>query len=55
LDVRHIALIDQYAEAHQLELSDVVYQALEEFFQRRGDGEGVKEDARPGSTESGGV
>lgn len=39
-DVRHIALIAQYAEAHRLELNDVVSQAFEEFFQRRGYGEG---------------
>jgi hypothetical protein len=38
-DERHIALIDRYAEGHRLELKDVLYQALEEFFQRRGCGE----------------
>jgi hypothetical protein len=40
-DVRHIALIDRYAQEHRLDLKDVMFQALEEFFQRRGyiDGE----------------
>jgi hypothetical protein len=35
-DTRHIALIDRYAQAHRLDRKDVMYQALEEFFQRRG-------------------
>ena len=35
-DVRHIALIDRYAQEHRLDLKDVMFQALEEFFQRRG-------------------
>jgi hypothetical protein len=34
-DVRHIALIEQYADAHRLELKDVIYAMCEEFFQRR--------------------
>jgi hypothetical protein len=40
-DVRHIALIDRYAQEHRLDLKEVLFQALEEFFQRRGyiDGE----------------
>jgi hypothetical protein len=40
-DVRHIALIDRYAQEHRLDLKEVMFQALEEFFQRRGyiDGE----------------
>jgi hypothetical protein len=36
LDVRHVLLIDRYAREHRLDLNDVLYQALEEFFQRRG-------------------
>jgi hypothetical protein len=36
LDVRHIALIDRYAQEHHLDLKEVMFQALEEFFQRRG-------------------
>jgi hypothetical protein len=39
-DRQHIALIDRYAQNHRLDLKDVLYQALEEFFQRRGYGEG---------------
>jgi hypothetical protein len=35
-DVRHVLLIDRYAQEHRLDLKDVLYQALEEFFQRRG-------------------
>jgi hypothetical protein len=35
-DVRHVGLIDRYAQDHQLDLKDVLYQALEEFFHRRG-------------------
>lgn len=35
-DVRHIALIDRYAEDHRLDLKDVLYAALQEFFERRG-------------------
>jgi hypothetical protein len=35
-DVRHIGLIDRYAQDHRLDLKEVMYQALEEFFQRRG-------------------
>jgi hypothetical protein len=40
-DVRHIALIDRYAQEHRLDRKEVLFQALEEFFQRRGyiDGE----------------
>jgi hypothetical protein len=38
-DVRHIALIDRYAQEHRLDLKEVMFQALEEFFQRRGYGE----------------
>jgi hypothetical protein len=34
-DVRHIALIDAYAQAYQLEPKDVIYMMCEEFFQRR--------------------
>jgi hypothetical protein len=34
-DVRHIALIDEYAKVHRLELKDVIYAALQEFFERR--------------------
>jgi hypothetical protein len=36
LDVRHIALIDQYAQEHHLDVKEVLFLALEEFFQRRG-------------------
>jgi hypothetical protein len=39
-DTRHIALIGRYAEVHRLERKDVLYQAIEEFFQRRGYAEG---------------
>jgi hypothetical protein len=39
-DVRHIGLIDRYAQDHRLDLKEVLYQALEEFFQRRGYVEG---------------
>jgi hypothetical protein len=35
-DIRHIALIESYAQEHQLDQKDVLYQALEEFFQQRG-------------------
>jgi Bacterial regulatory protein, Fis family len=35
-DVRHIALIDRYAQEHHLDLKEVMFLALEEFFQRRG-------------------
>jgi hypothetical protein len=35
-DVRHIALIDQYAQDHRLDLKDVIYAMCQEFFQRRG-------------------
>jgi hypothetical protein len=38
-DVRHIALIDRYAQEYRLDLKAVLSQALEEFFQRRGYGE----------------
>jgi hypothetical protein len=34
-DVRHIGLIEAYAQANRLELKDVIYAAFEEFFQRR--------------------
>jgi hypothetical protein len=34
-DVRHIALIEAYAQAHRLEPKDVIYLMCEEFFQRR--------------------
>lgn len=36
LDVRHVQLIDRYAQDHRLDLKDVLYQALDEFFQGRG-------------------
>ncbi len=36
LDVRHIALIDRYAQEHHLDLKEVMFLALEEFFQRCG-------------------
>jgi hypothetical protein len=35
-DVRHIALIDRYAQDHRLELKDVMYAMCEEFFQQHG-------------------
>jgi hypothetical protein len=35
-DSQHIALIDRYAQDHRLDLKDVLYQALEEFFHQRG-------------------
>jgi hypothetical protein len=35
-DVQHIALIDRYAQDHRLDLKDVLYTALQEFFERRG-------------------
>ena len=35
-DVRHIALIDRYAQDHRLDLKDVIYSAFQEFFERRG-------------------
>jgi hypothetical protein len=35
-DIRHIALIESYAQEHQLELKDVIYAMCEEFFQRHG-------------------
>jgi hypothetical protein len=34
-DVRHIALIDAYAQAHRLEPKDVIYAMCQEFFERR--------------------
>jgi hypothetical protein len=34
-DVRHIALIEQYADAHRIDLKEVIYAMCEEFFQRR--------------------
>jgi hypothetical protein len=34
-DVQHIALIDEYARVHRMELKDVIYLICEEFFQRR--------------------
>jgi hypothetical protein len=34
-DVRHIALIDRYAQDHRVELKDVIYAMCEEFFNRR--------------------
>jgi hypothetical protein len=34
-DVRHIALIDAYAQAYRVEPEDVIYMMCEEFFQRR--------------------
>jgi hypothetical protein len=36
VDVRHIALIDRYAQEHRLEPKDVIYAAFQEFFERRG-------------------
>ena len=35
-DMRHVALIDRYAQEHHLDLKEVMFLALEEFFQRRG-------------------
>jgi hypothetical protein len=35
-NTRHIALIDQYAQEHRLDLKDVIYAMCQEFFQRRG-------------------
>jgi len=35
-DVRHIALIELYAEDHRLDLKDVIYAMCQEFFQQRG-------------------
>jgi hypothetical protein len=35
-DVRHIALIDRYAQDHRLDLKDVIYTMCQEFFERRG-------------------
>jgi hypothetical protein len=35
-DSQHIALIDRYAQEHRLDLKDVLYQALEEFFHQCG-------------------
>jgi hypothetical protein len=34
-DVQHIALIDEYARVHRLELKDVIYTMCQEFFERR--------------------
>jgi hypothetical protein len=34
-DVRHIAMIEQYAEHNRLDLKDVIYAMCEEFFHRR--------------------
>jgi hypothetical protein len=34
--VRHIALIDRYAQDHRLDLKDVIYTMCQEFFERRG-------------------
>ena len=34
-DVRHIGLIEAYAQVNRLELKDVIYAMCEEFFQRR--------------------
>jgi hypothetical protein len=34
-DVEHIALIDEYARVHRLELKDVIYTMCQEFFERR--------------------
>jgi hypothetical protein len=34
-DVRHIALIEQYANEHRIDLKEVIYAMCEEFFQRR--------------------
>jgi hypothetical protein len=35
-DVQHIALIDEYARVHRLDLKDVIYSMCHEFFERRG-------------------
>ena len=35
-DVRHIALIERYAQDHRLELQDVIYAMCQEFFEHRG-------------------
>jgi hypothetical protein len=35
-DVRHIALIDRYAQENRLEPKDIIYTAFQEFFERRG-------------------
>jgi hypothetical protein len=35
VDVRHIALIEQYADQHRLDLKDVIYAMCQEFFERR--------------------
>jgi hypothetical protein len=35
-DMRHVALMDRYAQEHHLDLKEVMFLALEEFFQRRG-------------------
>jgi len=34
-DVRHVGLIEAYAQANRIELKDVIYMMCEEFFQRR--------------------
>jgi hypothetical protein len=34
-DVRHISLIDRYAQENRFELKDIIYMMCEEFFQRR--------------------
>jgi hypothetical protein len=34
-DVQHIALIDEYARVHRMELKEVIHLMCEEFFQRR--------------------
>jgi hypothetical protein len=35
-DVRHIGLIDRYAQDHRLDLKEVIYSMCQEFFERRG-------------------
>jgi hypothetical protein len=35
-DVRHIALLERYAQDHRLELKDVMYAMCQEFFEHRG-------------------
>ena len=35
-NTQHIALIDQYAQEHRLDLKDVIFAMCQEFFQRRG-------------------
>jgi hypothetical protein len=35
-DIRHIALIESYAQEHQLEPKDVIYAMCEQFFQQHG-------------------